>query len=195
MMMSQIDFSDMRKTRRSIVITSTAVLLLSSVELANNTLQILGLEFVVSLPRIAEAARILLGVLLVIFILRSLEVLPKQIHRYLILIDKAWEKKAKAELDKIEARIFDPGYDQDENPFDDYDGFYYEGRWKRKTRRQKVFAIGRLVQGAAVFFLEFVAVLAFGCVTFFAPNSLDLYLKNQTIPSVASENPQLPEAD
>lgn len=192
-MISQIDFTDMRKTRRSVIIASVAVLLLSSFELTSNTLQILGLEFIVSLPRIAEAARILLAILLLIFVLRSLEVLPKQIHRYLIIIDKSWEKKAAAELHSIEEQIHNPAYDPDENPFDDYDGFFYEGRWRRKTRRQKVFAIGRLVQGATAFFLEFFAVFAIGCLALFAPNILDQHLDTKTEVSLKPDQQSTPE--
>ena len=166
----EFDFSSIKGARRAIIILGVLLLALAAVDLSTNEVEAFGIQISVSEDDIASALWIALAFALLAFAGRGFAALPAELHELFRNLDEQWKAGAEAAVREIETHIENRGPPPD--PFDDYDGFYYRGIYKKHIRQNRLERLHLRAKLISIILLDYVVYLAFGGLTLFYPEAL-----------------------
>ncbi|MEL6595646.1 MAG: hypothetical protein AAFQ47_06895 [Pseudomonadota bacterium] len=172
-MLVYLDHSDIKKTRRALLIASITLLIAASLSFQTDVLSVFGLEIRISNVHMVEIIRLFVGYFLIVFLLRSALISPRYLLRWKRRSDDLWEKGFREQIEEIE-READPrydGYDPDPWYIDLSDGVS-----QRALSRAKWIRIAKVFNRFLVFLMEWAFIVVIAAIAIRDPNLLRDYL-------------------
>lgn len=167
--LSNIDFTGLRRSRNAILSASVFLLVVSNITLASDRLNLFGLEFIVSINELVSVARVVLVLALLNLSGALVRESPKNLARFLRWRDEKWWLPIGEQIDEMH-RGQGPDDDYWEQRGLDWDDEAYIERDVRKQKRLRVARWLRPISLTLSFTSYVIFPLALAFLSLFAPH-------------------------